>query len=99
MPKVKGSDLPPAMQRRALAAYVHRFTGDHAPQWARKPMPDGKPYPLQFASDAEWLENTLFSVTAAGDFSKRDRYCRSAPTWPNNPELRDGARWAQWGET
>lgn len=97
MPQVKGSDLPPALQREALRRWVHRFTKDHVPAWARDPMPDGRPYPVQFASDADWLANTVFSLTASGRFSERDRYCRSTPTWPDNPDLRDGERRATWG--
>jgi hypothetical protein len=97
MPVIKGSDLTPAMQAEALRRWVHRFTGDHTPAWARKPMPNGQPYPVQFASDSEWLANTDFTVTKRGAFSARDRYCRSRPTWPNNPELRDGDRHATFG--
>lgn len=97
MPIVKGSQLPKNMQQEALRCWVHRYTRDHIPAWAREPMPDGKPYPVQFASDAEWLANTEFTLTKTGRFSRRDRYCRSTPTWPDNPELRDGLKEATWG--
>jgi hypothetical protein len=50
---VHGSGMHPAEQRFVLAAYVHRFTGDHKPAWALRPRQDGSAYPLQFASDAE----------------------------------------------
>ena len=85
---IKGTELSPAARREALSAFVHRFTRDNVPAWARKPRPDGTPYPVQFDSDADWLENTLFPVNAAGNLSGRERYCSSAPTWPDNPELR-----------
>jgi hypothetical protein len=97
MPIVKGSTLPYAMQEEAKRRWVHRHTAEHVPIWARKPMPNGNAYPVQFASDAEWLANTDFTLTKGGKFSARDRYCRSTPTWPNNPELRSGDRWASFG--
>lgn len=90
MARVFGSQLSEATQRAAKAMYVHRFTGEHRPEWAKRPMPNGKPYPLQFADDAEWLANTEFEVTQAGRLDRRYTYCHSHPTWPNNPELRRG---------
>lgn len=83
-----GTHLTPAAQREVLAAYVHRFTGDHKPDWAYKPRVDGSAYPLQFASDADWLANTIFTVNRDGSLSKKQTSCESSPTWPNNPELR-----------
>lgn len=86
--EMRGSDLPPTLQREALNAYVHRFTGTHKPQWACKPMPNGKPYPLQFRDDADWLANTRFCVSGRGRVTRLAGDCQSTPTWPNNPELR-----------
>lgn len=43
----------------ATARYVHRFTGDHVPQWARRPH-KGRYYAPQFASDREWYDHTRF---------------------------------------
>lgn len=84
-----GSELFPADRAYVLAAYCHRFTGNHRPAWASQPWKaDGTPYPLQFASDAEWLANTRFAVGAHGDLDRRSKECLSSPTWPNNPELR-----------
>lgn len=85
---VWGEHLSATMQRDALARYVHRFTRDHVPGWARVPRPDGTAYPVQFDSDGDWLSHTRFAVTQAGDFEDRARYCQSNPTWPDNPELR-----------
>jgi hypothetical protein len=45
---------------RAKAKYVHRFTMEHVPSWARKQRPDGRYYAPQYASDAEWFALTLF---------------------------------------
>lgn len=86
--QVLGSHMGPHLQSQVKQAFVHRFTGDNVPNWAKKPMPNGTPYPLQFASDAEWLANTYFSVNKDGTLSRRPSYCESKPTWPNNPELR-----------
>lgn len=86
---IKGTALPYALQQEARRKYGHRFTGDNKPAWARGEWKDGKPYPLQFANDADWLENTLFPVTKRGALSNRPSDCRSSPTWPNNPELRN----------
>lgn len=71
-----------------LKTYVHRFTGDHKPKWANAPWQDGKPYPVQFKDDSDWLANTTFICKKDGTLDKRSNHCLSHPTWPNNPELR-----------
>ena len=83
-----GTQLDYVAQREALARFVHRFTGNHRPQWAAKPMPNGSAYPVQFRDDADWLANTRFHVTNDGRLSSRHHSCQSNPTWPDNPELR-----------
>lgn len=45
---------------RAKAIYVHRYTMEHIPEWAKKPANNGMYYAPQFASDEEWYKNTLF---------------------------------------
>lgn len=77
-----GSELPAPEQRYVLSAFVHRFTRDHKPAWANKPRPDGRPYRVQFASDADWLAHTRFRVTAGSRVDRRAQFCASAPTWP-----------------
>lgn len=84
----RGSELSLDQQQAALARFVHRFTGTHKPAWACKPMPNGNAYPVQFANDSDWLANTVFAVTKSGKLDGRSIYCRSYPTWPENPELR-----------
>lgn len=86
-----GSELDYTDQRHVLAAYVHRFTRQHRPQWANKPWKDGQPYPLQFDSDADWLAHTRFAVRVNGRLDMRNHSCESTPTWPDNPELRKQA--------
>lgn len=80
MRRILGSNLPAALQVQAKAMFVHRFTGDHKPDWTQGS-------PLQFASDADWLAHTLFWVTKRNTLAKRAS-CESSPTWPYNPELR-----------
>jgi hypothetical protein len=87
----RGTELTREDQRHVLSAFVHRFTGDHKPAWSNKEWKDGKPYPVQFASDAEWLANTDFAVRKDGRLDQRVKFCYSNPTWPNNPELRKAA--------
>ena len=60
---IRGDLLPAKLQADARRAYLHRFTREHIPLWSKKPRDNGEPYPLQFASDAEWLARTLFPVT------------------------------------
>lgn len=78
-----GSELSELDRRYVLAAFVHRFTRDHRPQWARKPRRDGSRYPVQFASDTDWLAHTRFQTTGYGAIDKRVSECRSSPTWPD----------------
>ena len=80
---VNGLALSPALQVECKRRYVHRFTREHVPAWARKPRPDGRPYPVQFASDSEWLAKSFFPVTARGKLASRPSDCRSHPTWPD----------------
>lgn len=87
---VLGSELSPAVQRRALDVFIFRHTGDHKPYWATLKRPDGSAYPVQFATDTDWLNNTLFAVTKTGQLTA-GHDCQSSPTWPNNPELRRNA--------
>lgn len=88
-PHKLGKDLTPADQKHALRAYVHRYTGDHTPAWAKHTTrPDGREYVVQFRDDAEWLANTFFRVRNDGTLAVSVYNCESHPTWPNNPELR-----------
>lgn len=85
----RGDQLTAEDKRIALASFVHRYTGNHVPNWVRgKEWKDGKPYPLQFANDDDWLRNTWFKVRLDGRLHGNGRYCFSRPTWPQNPELR-----------
>lgn len=64
--------------------YVHRFTAEHVPGWARGDTGfPGRFYAPQFASDREWYDHTTFpgeeGHLALGD---RDSCHTSGQTWP-----------------
>lgn len=45
---------------QAKAQYVHRYTMEHKPTWANKPMSDGRHYAPQYLTDKEWYNNAKF---------------------------------------
>lgn len=62
----------------AKAQYVHRFTMEHVPTWARKRRDNGSYYAPQFRSDREWFENTVFPP-----HNGARKYCTSTNlSWP-----------------
>jgi hypothetical protein len=75
----------PVSFEEACNRYVHRFTMDHVPAWAQKPVARSSPhegggkYPgPHYGSDLEWYKNTEFP-----DRGGRKRYCRSTrQTYP-----------------
>jgi hypothetical protein len=85
---VKGTELSPDQQKEVKAKFVHRYTGNNKPEWTKQTWKDGKPYPLHFKDDADWLANTSFAVTKTGKLHGGTKYCNSSPSYPNNPELR-----------
>ena len=88
MKMIPGFLLTPTDVRRAKSLFCYRHTRDHKPRWSVAVRKNGRPYPVQFASDQEWLDNTTFAVNADGRLSLTARACESKPTWPDNPELR-----------
>lgn len=44
----------------AKSRYVHRYTMEHVPEWAKSAAPNGKFYAPQFRTDREWFDATLF---------------------------------------
>lgn len=84
---------------QAKRQYVHRFTMEHVPGWARIPH-NGKYYAPQYATDLEWYKNTTFP----GDkdhIGGNDHCCSSNETWPlgkgflDKPFLQDRAQTAR----
>lgn len=84
---IAGNLLNPCDQERVLRAFAHRFTRDHKPAWANKPLSSGKFCRVQFASDTEWLANTQFAIRKSdGRLDMRVKACISHPTWPEGSE-------------
>ena len=81
-PNKLGNDLTPEEQEEVKRAYVHRYTGQHKPEWAHKLMPNGKQYQVQHKDDADWLAHTRFNVTKKGRLHRGAHSCHSTPTWP-----------------
>ena len=79
----KGTLLCADDRRYVLTVYVHRFTREHKPEWAKGLRKNGRPYPVQFADDQDWLEHTLFHVRKDGRLDKRYDCCESHSTWPD----------------
>lgn len=50
----------PISIEKAKAKYVHRFTMEHVPQWAKTQTAAGSFYAPQFSTDKEWYDNTKF---------------------------------------
>lgn len=84
---VRGTELSADDQKHVLRAYVHRFTGEHKPQWAMKDRPGGGAYPPQFKDDADWLAHTEFQITGLGTLDMRVNRCHSTPTWPGQRDI------------
>lgn len=63
----------------AKAAYVHRYTMEHVPNWAKTAAPNGKFYAPQYHTDREWYDSTRFPPD--NPFHKSDCYS-SGQTWP-----------------
>lgn len=78
-----GIDLCEEDRNYVLRAYVNRHTRSHVPAWAKREWRDGRPYPVQFASDADWLAHTTFVIRQNGRLDRRYKYCESTPTWPD----------------
>lgn len=81
---------------QAKSMYVHRFTMEHVPDWARGsfdgPCGDRElvgRYPApQYRTDREWFENTKFPPDNPFAVSKRDKSCYSTnPSWPLGQSL------------
>lgn len=66
---------------KACAQYVHRFTMEHVPAWALKPLEPGKYYAPQYLSDAEWYANTTFPGEI-GHFNGKHHCHSTQQTWP-----------------
>lgn len=64
----------------AKARYVHRYTMDHVPAWARAKAHNGKFYAPQYRSDREWYELTKFH--GESELADKKHCYSSGQTWP-----------------
>lgn len=75
-------DMKAITFEEAKARYVHRYTADHVPEWAKHAAPNGKYYAPQYVSDWEWFCNTQFPPN--NPLGPRVTDCYSdGQTWPN----------------
>jgi len=77
-----GHLLHPDDQRHVLNAYVHRYTKEHVPQWAEKPMPNGQSHKPHHETDADWLKHTKFAVKKNGRLHAGATHAQSTPSLP-----------------
>lgn len=70
----------------ACTRYVHRYTLDHVPNWARWPRADGNYCAPQYRSDREWYDSTLFPGEP-GHIGDHKHCFSTKPTWPLGDRL------------
>lgn len=79
---------------QAKARYPYRFTCEHVPTWATKPIgdsPHDQTYPApHFSSDQEWYDNTTFPGEEGpfGHLHGNSGHCETiGETWPLGKSL------------
>jgi hypothetical protein len=78
----KGSNRRPISFENACKKYPNRFTMEHIPFWAGKPIEENKYYAPQFRTDLEWYDNTKF-FNEPGWEGPNKEYCHTiGETWP-----------------
>ena len=73
----------PITLEQAKARYVHRFTMEHVPAWARLAIwseSGAKYHAPQFNSDQEWYDKTLFH--GESELATLKHCYTSGQTWP-----------------
>lgn len=76
---------------QACARYPHRFTMSHVPQWAHKPMENGRFYAPQYRDCLEWYEKTKFPGEA-GNPANSDHCHAAGQSWPLGQSLAEPYR-------
>lgn len=69
----------PITFEQACAQYVHRYTMEHVPAWARVPCA-GRYYAPQFISDRQWYDATKFH--SESELASKTHAYSSGQTWP-----------------
>jgi hypothetical protein len=67
--------------KQACQRYIHRYTMEHIPAWARHPFA-GKYYAPQFRSDREWYDSTLFPGEIGNPHACAEDCFTTGQTWP-----------------
>ena len=57
---IHGKKLNPEQHKKVLNAYVHRYTGEHKPAWAKKTMPNGEACKPTHKTDKDWVHDHAF---------------------------------------
>lgn len=87
-PRTLSSLCKPHVKQDILNRFIQRFTMDYMPVWAMKQRDDGSYYAPQFASDAEWLSNTIVNTRKDGELDERQSHCKTdGQTWPLGQSL------------
>ena len=71
--------------QEAKSKYVHRYTMEHVPNWAKRQAPNGKYYAPQYTTDKEWFDNTQFYDPAIPDckqLAEKNSCYSSGQSWP-----------------
>ena len=72
--------IRPLTFEQAKSQFVHRFTMEHVPSWAKQQREDGSYYAPQYSSDLEWYNRTFFKGESELPSNKS---CYSYdPSWP-----------------
>lgn len=66
----------------AKRRFVHRYTMEHKPAWAKLPC-NGRFYAPQYSTDQEWFDKTKFPGERGYPFGDRESDCYSSgQSWP-----------------
>lgn len=75
----------PISFEQARAQFVHRFTMEHIPTWAKQRREDGTFYAPQFRTDREWYDSALFQ--GESELATRNHCYSTGQTWPLGKSL------------
>ena len=77
---MKTNQSRPISFEQAKAQFVHRFTMEHVPIWAKDQRGDGTFYAPQYSSDLEWYQSTKFK--GESELADKSHCYASGQTWP-----------------
>ena len=65
---------------QAKAQFVHRYTCEHVPAWAKEKSASGKYCAPQYATDQEWYDKTYFY--GESELATKKFCYTTDPSWP-----------------